>query len=153
MNKNQLTKDGYQQLVVELKDLQAKADQLVTKIEEVAQPDESGEDSLASQLKAELEVVNSKIAAIETVFENVEIISGKRSSATVSVGSEVKIKISGKLDRLFQIVSELEADPSANKISSQSPLGQALIGKKIHDEIEVDAPAGKLTYKIMAIAW
>lgn len=152
MNKNQLTKDGYQQLVVELKDLQAKADQLVTKIEEVAQPDESGEDSLASQLKAELEVVNSKIAAIETVFENVEIISGKRSSATVSVGSEVKIKISGKLDRLFQIVSELEADPSANKISSQSPLGQALIGKKIHDEIEVDAPAGKLTYKIMAIA-
>lgn len=152
MNKNQLTKDGYQQLVVELKDLQAKADQLVTKIEEVAQPDESGEDSLASQLKAELEVVNSKIAAIETVFENVEIISGKRSSATVSVGSEVKIKISGKLDRLFQIVSELEADPSANKISSQSPLGQALIGKKIHDEIEVDAPAGKLTYKIVGIA-
>ncbi|MBP6989506.1 GreA/GreB family elongation factor [Candidatus Shapirobacteria bacterium] len=152
MNKNQLTKDGYEQLVVELKELQAKADLLVTKIEEVAQPDESGEDSLASQLKAELEVVNSKIAAIETVFENVEIISGKRSSATVSVGSEVKIKISGKLDRLFQIVSELEADPSANKISSQSPLGQALIGKKIHDEIEVDAPAGKLTYKIMAIA-
>jgi len=152
MNKNQLTKDGYEQLVVELKELQAKADLLVTKIEEVAQPDESGEDSLASQLKAELEVVNSKIAAIETVFENVEIISGKRSSSMVSVGSEVKIKISGKLERLFQIVSELEADPSANKISSQSPLGQALIGKKIHDEIEVDAPAGKLTYKIMAIA-
>ncbi len=152
MNKNQLTKDGYEQLVVELKELQTKADLLVTKIEEVAQPDESGEDSLASQLKAELEVVNSKIAAIETVFENVEIISGKRSSSMVSVGSEVKIKISGKLERLFQIVSELEADPSANKISSQSPLGQALIGKKIHDEIEVDAPAGKLTYKIIAIA-
>lgn len=152
MNKNQLTKEGYQQLVTQLKDMQAKADLLVVKIEEVAQPDESGEDSLASQLKAELEVVNSKIAAIESVFENVEIISGKRSTSIVNVGSEVKIKISGKLERLFQIVSELEADPSANKISSQSPLGQALIGKKIHDEIEVDAPAGKLTYKIVAIA-
>jgi len=152
MNKNQLTKDGYQQLVAQLKDLQSKADLLVVKIEEVAQPDESGEDSLASQLKAELEVVNSKISAIESCLENVEIITGKRSTSTVGVGSQVKIKISGKLERLFHIVSELEADPSANKISSQSPLGQALIGKKIHDELEVEAPAGKLTYKIMAIA-
>lgn len=152
MTKNQLTQEGHQQLVSELAELNARADQLIAKIEEVAQPDESGEDSLASQLKAELEVVNAKISSIEEVLENFEIITGNNSSGTVQVGSKVKIKISGNSERVFHLVGEFEADPTANKISSQSPLGIAMIGKKVHDEFEVQAPAGKLTYKIVDIA-
>jgi len=151
MSKQQLTSEGFRQLQAELVELQAKADHLVGQIEEVAQPDESGEDGLASQLKAELEVVNSKITAIEEALENSEIISGSISKKAVSLGHKVKIKISGKAEKEFHIVSELEADPSANKISDQSPLGQALIGKKLNDEIEVEAPIGKLTYKIVSI--
>ncbi|MEL7666064.1 MAG: GreA/GreB family elongation factor [Candidatus Shapirobacteria bacterium] len=150
--KNQLTKDGFQQLSQELKKLTQRADNLIIKIEEVAQPDESGEDSLASQLKAELEVVNSKIIAIEEVLENHEIISeNKKVSDKVGVGSKVKIKISNNGERTFYIVDELEADPSINKISLSSPLGVAMMGKKIGDQFEVDAPVGKLIYKIIAI--
>jgi len=152
MTKNQLTKEGHAQLVSELASLKDRADRLITEIEEVAQPDESGEDSLASQLKAELEVVNSKIASIESVLENFEIISGKNNSNTVQVGSKVKIKISGNSERIFYVVGELEADPFSGKISSQSPLGLALIGKKVNEEFKVDAPVGKLTYKIVSIA-
>lgn len=152
MTKNKLTKEGHQQLVSELAVLNEKASLLVDKIEEVAQPDESGEDSLASQLKTELEVVNSKIASIEEVLENFEIINGNSSTSSVQIGSKVKIKISGNSERTFHIVGELEADPTANKISSESPLGLALMGKKLHEQFEVDAPAGKLTYKIVAIA-
>jgi len=150
--KNQLTKDGFQQLSQELKKLTQRADNLIIKIEEVAQPEESGEDSLASQLKAELEVVNSKIIAIEGVLENHEIISeNKKVSDKVEVGSKVKIKISNNGERTFHIVDELEADPSINKISLSSPLGVAMMGKKIGDQFEVDAPVGKLIYKIIAI--
>jgi transcription elongation factor GreA len=152
MTKNQLTKEGHSQLVAELANLNARADQLIVKIEEVAQPDESGEDSLASQLKAELEVVNSKITSIETVLDNFEIISGNGSSSIVHIGSKVKIKISGNSERVFHLVGEFEADPAANKISVQSPLGVAMMGKKIHDQFDVEAPAGKLTYKIVSIA-
>jgi len=152
MTKNQLTQEGHQQLVAELSNLNNHADQLIVKIEEVAQPDESGEDSLASQLKAELEVVNNKIASLEEVLENFEIITGKNSSNTVQIGSKVKIKISGNSERVFHLVGEFEADPTANKISSQSPLGVAMMGKKVHDQFEVQAPAGKLTYKIVSIA-
>lgn len=152
MTKNQLTKEGHQQLIVELAELNSKADQLIAKIEEVAEPDESGEDSLAVQLKAELEVINSKISAIESVLENFEVVAKQKASSIVQVGSKVKIKISGNSERTFNIVGELEADPSANKISSTSPLGLALMGKKIHDQFEVEAPMGKLTYKITAIA-
>ncbi len=151
MTKNQLTKEGHQQLVSELAELNARADQLIAKIEEVAQPDESGEDSLASQLKAELEVVNAKISSIEDVLDNFEIITGKVSSDFIQVGSKVKVKISGNTERVFHLVGELEADPTQNKISAQSPMGIALMGKKVHEEFEVQAPAGKLTYKIVAI--
>jgi len=152
MTKNQLTQEGHAQLVNELADLNSKADQLIAKIEEVAQPDESGEDSLASQLKAELEVVNAKISSIEEVLENFEIITDNKSSDFVQVGSKVKIKISGNSERVFHLVGEFEADPSVNKISSLSPLGIAMMGKKVRDQFEVDAPAGKLTYKIVSIA-
>ncbi len=152
MTKNQLTKEGHAQLVSELANLKDWADHLITKIEEVAQPDESGEDSLSSQLKAELEVVNSKIASIESVLENFEIITEKPNSDVVQIGSKVKIKISGNSERTFYVVGELEADPSSDKISSQSPLGLAIMGKKVNEKFEVEAPAGKLTYKIVSIA-
>ncbi len=152
MSKNQLTKEGLQQLQNDLLNLKKKADHLITQIEEVAQPDESGEDSLASQLKVELEVVNSKIASLEEVLENYEIITTKKMSKTVQVGSKVNTKITGKGERTFYFVGEFEADPSQNKISSSSPLGVAMIGKKAKDEFVIDAPGGKVTYKIISIA-
>lgn len=152
MSKNQLTKEGLKQIQSDLLDFKKKADHLITQIEEVAQPDESGEDSLASQLKVELEVVNSKIASLEEVLDNYEIITAKKASKTVQVGSKVKTKITGNGERTFYVVGEFEADPSQNKISSTSPLGVAMIGKKVKDEFSIDAPAGKITYKIIAIA-
>jgi len=51
----------------------------------------------------------------------------------------------------YQIVGDWEADPINKKISHTSPLGQALLGKKVGDKVEVEAPAGKLTYQILAV--
>lgn len=151
-NKTLLTKDGYKKLTQELEELKTKRDQLISNIEEVAQPDESGEDGLASQLKAELEVVNDKISELEEALESSEIITDNdNKNGIVQVGSSVKITVAGKSEKQFDIVNELEADPSQNKISDSSPLGKALIGKKVKDEVSVDAPVGKITYKIVSI--
>ena len=152
MPKTQLTKEGLEKLKQELALLNQRASELVDKIEEVAQPDEAGEDGLAVQLKEELELVNDKIDYLEESLSNVELINGQSLNGYIQVGSKVKIKISGTHEKEFHIVSEFEADPSANKISDQSPLGMALVGKKLHDEIDFMAPIGKLTYKIVAIA-
>lgn len=151
-NKNMLTSQGYQKLQHEIEELKTKRNQLIDRLEEVAQPDEAGEDHLAMQLKEELEVINSKIEYLEDSIVNSEVINGKITRDHVQVGSSVKIKISGNSEREYHIVSEFEADPTTNHISDQSPLGQALVGKKLHDEIEFMAPVGKLVYKIMAIA-
>lgn len=152
-NKTLLTKEGYRKLVDELHELKLKQDHLVTKIEDVAQPDESGEDGLATQLKEELELVNEKIDNIEEVIEVSQIITNDNKTLdTVQVGCKVKVKISGKSEKIFNIVNQLETDPTQNKISDQSPLGKALMGKKVNDEIEVQAPVGKITYKIVSIS-
>jgi transcription elongation factor GreA len=152
MNKTLLTQEGFQKLTEQLQELKNKQARLVTQLEEVAQPDESGEDGLATQLKEELEVVNNQISQIEETLEVSEIISGNNGkNGTVQVGSSVKIKISGNSTKEFSIVSHLEADPSQNKISDQSPLGVALLGKKVGDEVEVEAPVGKISYKIVSV--
>jgi len=149
-HKTLLTKDGYAQLVNQLEELKKKQEHLISQIEDVAQPDESGEDGLATQLKEELEVTNNKIDEIEEALEDVEVISDKLNCNIVQVGCKVKIKIASGTKEFF-IVNHLESDPSTNKISDQSPLGKALIGKKVDDEIEVEAPAGKIIYKVVSI--
>lgn len=149
--KRLLTKDGYNQLTQQLVELKKKQDHLISQIEDVAQPDESGEDGLVTQLKEELELTNNKIDEIEESLEVSEIISNNVSSDSVQVGSRVKIKVSSSTKE-FHIVSHLESDPASSKISDQSPLGKALIGKKINDEIEVDAPVGKIVYKVVSIS-
>jgi len=151
-NQNQITQGGYDQLAKELVQLKSKQVQLISEIEEVAQPDESGEDGLATQLKEELELIMHKIDELDKVLESAQIISGSKKKATfVDVGSTVKIKISGNSTKEFFIVTDLESNPAENKISNNSPLGLALIGKKVNESIEVTAPIGKITYKIVAI--
>jgi len=151
-SKMQLTKDGYLRITEELSDLKSKRDLLINRIEEVSQLDESGEDGLTVQLKEELEMILAKIEKLEEAVETAQIINGAVDNSFVQVGCKVKIKISGNLHKEFNIVSELEADPTANKISDKSPLGLALIGKKLNDEVQVEAPVGKITYKIVSIA-
>lgn len=150
-HKNLLTQEGYDKLVEQLKEFKSTEDHLIAQIEEVAQPDESGEDGLVTQLKDELEVIGGKIEKLEEVLENIEIISGSCQYDEVKIGCKVKIKISGNIIKEFNIVNQLEADPTTNKISDQSPLGVALLGKKINDEVEVSAPVGKIKYKIVSI--
>jgi transcription elongation factor GreA len=153
MNKTLLTQKGYDKLSLELAGLKIKQEHLITQIEEVAQPDESGEDGLASQLKEELEVVNEKIDELEKALVESQIITGAPSKKTlVAVGCTVKIRLSGRQEKQFSIVSNMESDPTNNMISDKSPLGLALIGKKINDEVEVDAPVGRITYKIVSIS-
>ena len=152
-NKTYLTKQGLIKLQAELDELKIRQQHLITQIEEVAQPDETGEDGLVVQLKAELEVVNDKIDKLEEAIGNSEILNDKNNSNhIVQIGSKVKIRISGRLEKEFHIVSNFESDPTQNKISNESPLGQALLGKKLHDEFDVQAPVGKITYKIVSIS-
>ena len=147
-----LTKQGLLKLEENLKSLKVKGEVLITRIEEVAQPDESGQDNLAIQLKEELEIVNTRINEISKALESVEIIGDGNNIDSVQLGTKVTMELAGNKIVEFNIVDQLETDPLKNMISDKSPLGLALLGKKINQQVEFEAPIGKLTYKIVNIS-
>jgi transcription elongation factor GreA len=104
---------------------------------------------LVTQLKDELDVVREKTADIKQALNTAEIIT-KTTNAHVQVGSQVTIQVKSARQTIT-IVGDVEANPAKNYISDQSPLGQALLGKKPGQEISVEAPVGKITYKILQI--
>lgn len=94
--------------------------------------------------------VEGKISEMEEVLRGAQVINKNEAHGAVIVGSKVRVHLEGG-EHDFEIVGELEADPRQNKISHQSPLGQALLGKKSGDFVVVSAPVGKLKYKIVKV--
>jgi transcription elongation factor GreA len=88
------------------------------------------------------------------LIQNAEIIDqdGAHKSKKVMLGSTVRVKVSDGKAQEFTIVGPAEADPREGKISNESPVGRALIGKKINDEVQVSVPKGLLSMKIMKIS-
>ncbi|OGM26584.1 hypothetical protein A3D00_03670 [Candidatus Woesebacteria bacterium RIFCSPHIGHO2_02_FULL_38_9] len=148
--KIQLTKVGYASLKLEYEDLvNNKRPQLVERLSNARGEGDLAENSDYSNARDELEFLDGRIEELKAVLENADIMSGK-TNGKVNVGTRVVVGVNGN-KQAFSIVGEWEADPSNKKISSSSPLGLALINKAVGDSVEVEAPAGKVLYKILSI--
>ncbi len=94
--------------------------------------------------------IEDRIAKLEEILKHAEIIGGG-SHSQVEIGSKVTVKKSGGKEEEFALVGSEEADITAGKISYQSPLGSALMGKKKGDTVVVSTPKGDVNYTISAI--
>jgi len=148
----QMTPLGYRQLVDELKQLEAIG--LPEGIERVAKAREFGdlsENAEYHSAREDLAALEGRIEELKDIITRVNVVDIKRSGEEeVGIGSLVMVTINGSQHE-FSIVGEWEADPAAKKISHESPLGKALIGKKAGDSVEVEAPAGKVSYYIKSV--
>ncbi len=148
-----LTQDGYDELLAELKEI--KEEKLPKAIERVATARSFGDLSENSEYHAareDLSFMEGRTAELEGLLAKAKVIKQKKGKqSNVSVGSTVTVHI-GKAKHVYQIVGEWEANPKEQKISESSPLGKALIGKAVGEEIEVEAPAGKIKYKVADIS-
>ena len=145
-----LTTDGLAELRKEHEELeQVKRPALVDRIAAARSQGDLSENSEYTAAREELAFVDGRIAELKQILHDAKIIS-RHSKTHVAVGSKVTVNIKGKKE-VFTIVGEWEADPMQRKISHESPLGKALIGKKIGEEVEVEAPAGRILYKILSI--
>jgi transcription elongation factor GreA len=95
-------------------------------------------------------VVENRIAYLEDVLGNAQIIDEKPSSDFVVIGSTVKVEMDGEIDE-FTIVGKMEADPRKKKISNESPVGSALLGAKIGEQVDVATPIVRYKVKILQI--
>ena len=102
--------------------------------------------------KNEQAMVEGRIAQFRSLITNASIIdeAGAHKSKLVMLGSNVKVKSDGKSQE-YTIVGPAEADPREGKISNESPVGRALMGKKLNDEVQVNVPKGLISMKITKI--
>ena len=148
----QMTPVGYRQLVDELEQLQKV--QLPEAIDRVAKAREFGDLSENAEYhssKDDLSALEGRIDELKDILTRVTVVDAKKSGdEEVTMGSQVHIIVNGS-EHEFTIVGEWEADPAEKKISHESPLGKALMGRRVGDEVEVEAPAGKIVYSIKAV--
>lgn len=146
-----LTQEGVDELKVELKDLIAQRAPIAERIKTAREFGDLSENAEYSSARQEQERVESRIAEIEHILLNVEIIKHPKGDSKVQLGSLVKLKNDGKTKE-FRVVGTVEADPLNGKISDESPIGQALLGKKEGELVELKNGGEKVSYKIVDIA-
>ena len=147
-----LTAEGLEVLQRELDDLVRITRPRVTeRVQRAREFGDISENSEFDSAKEELGLVESRISELERILKNYQlIIKGPKAEDFVVIGSTVVVEVDGEIDE-FTIVGSPEADPSKKKISNESPVGQALLGAKVGEVIEVTTPIVRAKYKIKEI--
>ncbi len=150
-----LTDDGLKKLEEELENLKTVGRaEIAEKIRVARGYGDLSENSEYDEAKNDQAKIEARIVEIEEMLKNVEIIEDVKGKAkTVMVGVRVKVLDEEYGDECeYRVVGSTEADPRDGKISDESPVGRALMGKKIGDEVIVEAPGGEFKLKVVGIS-
>ena len=151
MNKKfNLTQTGIDELTKELEALIAERGPVAEKIKTAREFGDLAENAEYQTARQEQEKLEARISEIEHILQNVAVIKKPKGDSKVQLGSTVTLKNGNT--KTFQVVGTVEADPLNGKISDESPIGQALLGKKLGDEVEIKTPAETTVYKITEIS-
>jgi transcription elongation factor GreA len=152
MNKQyHLTQEGSDELRKELDQLIGQRKEVAERIKTAREFGDLSENAEYSAARQEQEKAENRISEIEHILQNLEIIKKSGGEKTVRLGCNVTL-ISGSKTKELQVVGTVEADPLEGKISDESPIGKALLKKKVGDEVEVKSGGDMVTYKVTAIA-
>lgn len=146
-----LTNQGVDELQTELDELIARRGEIAQAIKTAREQGDLSENAEYHAAKDDQERTELRISELEHILANVELIKKPKGDSKVQLGSTVKLKGEGTRTKEFQVVGTVEADPLEGKISDESPIGMALLGKKEGDEVEIVTPAETATYKIVDI--
>jgi len=147
-----LSKDGLEKLRAELEDMiTVKRPEVADRIHDAKEHGDLSENAEYEDAKNEQAFVEGRIQTLEAIIKNATIIDEHHSTDHVQIGSTVSVE-SGDGSESFTIVGSAEAKPAEGRISNESPVGRALLGKKKGDKVVVHVPAGDFTYKIVGIS-
>jgi transcription elongation factor GreA len=145
----QITDEGKRELEAELEELKGRRGAIADKIAEARDFGDLSENAEYDSAREEQGLVESRIAEIEDILLNAEIIKAGKSSK-VALGCKVELK-TGDRTVTYTVVGPVEADPLEGKISNESPIGVALMGKKVGDAVTIKTPKGEIAYEIVSI--
>lgn len=147
-----LTAEGKQKLEQELDHLkEIKRPQVAERIRQAKEEGDLRENAEYDDAKLEQGFVEGRIRELEYLLKNVQIIEANGSSV-IGLGSTVTIREDGTdYDETYTVVGATEASPRDGRISNESPLGRALLGKKKGNSVRVDTPGGEVLFKIVKV--
>jgi transcription elongation factor GreA len=147
-----LTPEGYQRLEDELKHLRTiRRQEVAQRLHEALTEGDILENAELEAARNEQAFVEGRILTIENMLRNAAIIEEEGPRETVGLGSRVTVVEGDQSPETYCIVGSAEADPIKGLISNESPLGQALIGRKIGETAKVNAPDGVLVFEVVNI--
>ena len=146
-----VSREGLEKLKKELQYLKTeKRHEIASRLEHAKTLGDLSENAEYQETKEEQSQVETHIAELEERLRNMVLIAAQHGTDRVSVGSTVRVK-SKQGDEKYQIVGSEETNPSQGKISNESPLGKAFLGKKLGDKTEIKTPSGTVVYEILEI--
>ena len=144
-----LTQDGYNNMTKELGKLQKERIKITSEIEKAAADGDVRENAPLEAARESQGMVMSKIREIESTLKIAEIIDSNTDKTKVQIGSKVLLIQSNSNAKLeYQLVEPREASPLHKKISIGSPVGEAILGRRVGDEVNVSTPQGQITYRV-----
>jgi transcription elongation factor GreA len=148
-----LTPEGLKKVQAELEELKSVTRKRVAdRIREAKQFGEIGENSEYEDAKSEQAQIEGRIEALQYLLQNAVIVDKPGHDGKVSVGSVVRLRdLESGEEVEYRIVGALEADPAEHRISNQSPLGEALMGRTAGKTVKVKTPGGLRTYVIISV--
>jgi len=147
-----LTKSGHDELMAELETLTENRPKQAEDIASARSQGDLSENAEYHEAKEAQGRNEARIEEIEHILQNSEIIKTPKGDSKVVLGSSVKLKGDGGKSKQFQVVGTVEADPLNGKISDESPIGQALMGMKEGEDVEIKTPAETASYTIVDIS-
>lgn len=146
-----LTQEGIKKLQDELDDRKGRIRQEISQaIKEAKEQGDLSENAEYSEAKHQQNENETRILELEAMLKGAVIAEPAKGSSLVQIGSTVVIDCSGK-EMKFVIVGTNEVDPAGGKISGESPIGKALMGRSKGEGVEIDIPAGKMKCTVISI--
>lgn len=146
-----LTEKGVEELEKELASLISERSAIAERIKLAREFGDLSENAEYSAARQEQERAESRIAEIDHILKNVAIIKSPSGKNKVELGNTVKLT-GAKAEKTFTVVGSVEADPLNGLISDESPIGKALLGKKLGDDVEIQLPSETVQYTIAQIS-
>jgi len=145
-----LTQTGIDELKAELANLVSQRPAVAERIKYARELGDLSENAEYQTAREEQDRLETRISEVNHILKNVQTIKKPKSNGEVKLGSTVKLK--DGVTQTFQVVGTIEADPLNGKVSDESPIGKALLGKKVGDKLELKTPTETAIYKIISIS-
>jgi len=145
-----LTQAGIDELKAELDSLLSQRVGVADRIRQARELGDLSENAEYQTAREEQDRLESRIGEVKHILQSTQLIKKPKSNHEVKLGSIVKLK--DGVSRTFQVVGTVEADPLNGKVSDESPIGKALLGKKVGDKVELKTPTETAIYKITSIS-